>query len=234
MVVGILACYLWAQNVGIGTTTPIWNLTVMVSTQRTISNPATAGIGVVSPMAEGDGQQAIIALHWFNAALPYAYRLWLGDPDGGYGVQANALELWEYPNTNPCCRPRFRIAPTRNLNYNRQPVTITANNWVEAYGFNVISDSSQKEHISPLPYGLSELLRLHPVIYKWDHESYESPPHVGFIAQEVGQVIPEAIVSTPEGTVGIDAAALTALLCRSIQELANRVESLEKWWLQRK
>ncbi|MDW8417753.1 MAG: tail fiber domain-containing protein [Bacteroidia bacterium] len=226
---GFLTTCLYTQNVGIGTTQPIWNLTVSVPTLHTVSNAASAGIGIVSPMVEGDNTFGIIAMHWVNRSLPYAYRLWLADPDGGYGVEPNALELWEYPNSGPCCRPRLRIQPTRNQTYTRQPVTITSNHRIEAYGFIFISDSALKERVGASPYGLSTLMRLRPVTYRWTHEEGHKARHIGFIAQEVADVLPEAFYFTERGLSGISPMAITAVIAKSIQELAEKVEHLEKW-----
>ncbi|MCS6789834.1 MAG: tail fiber domain-containing protein [Bacteroidia bacterium] len=224
----------WSQNVGIGTNSPIWNLTVRSSTQRTVANPFTTGIGIASPMVEGDGQQAIIAMHWVNLALPYSYRLWMADPDGGFGVIPNSLELWEYPPTGNCCRPRLRIQPTRNINFTRLPVIINDDNAVMAYGFNTISDSSQKQGWVPLPYGLEKINQLRPVVYWWNDEPTSAMPHVGFLAQEVRRVLPEATASVSEEIVGVDMAALVAVLTRSLQQLAERVGALETWVNQQK
>lgn len=218
---------LLGQNVGIGTTSPIWNLTVRVPTNQTVSTPGTAGIGIVSPMTEGDAQPALMGMRWLNHSLPYSWVLWLADPDGGFGVLPNSLELWEYPSTNPCCRPRLRFVASRNINLTRAPLTVTANHWLEAYDFINISDSAWKAQIRPLEYGLSQILDLHPVTYRW--KEADDRVHAGFLAQEVQQVMPEAVRRSPEGLLAIDPMAVAATMTRAIQELSQRVEKLETW-----
>jgi len=217
-----------AQSVGIGTVTPVWHLTVDVPYSRARFSPFNAGIGVTGYMPQGDATQGIIALHWQNAATGYSWRLWMADPDGGYGVLPNGLEVWEYPPMGPCCRPRFRLYATRNLPYTRGPVTITAAHWVEAYDFINISDSTQKVYEGPLGYGIKELLQLRPIYYRWHHEPATYPPHIGFIAQEVETVLPEAVYTLPDSTKAIDYAAIIAVLIQSYQQISENVERIEK------
>lgn len=48
---------------------------------------------------------------------------------GGYGVGANAYEIWEYPNnatTDNCCRQRFVIKPSIGGDGSQQSVVIDA------------------------------------------------------------------------------------------------------------
>lgn len=224
---GLVLNLLLGQNVGIGTTSPIWNLTVSVPTPRTVSAPGFAGIGIVCPMSEGDNQPALMGMRWLNYSLPYSWVLWLADPDGGYGVLPNSLELWEYPPTNPCCRPRLRFQASRNINLTSTPLTITANHWVEAYDFIQISDSVWKDHIRPLEYGLPQILSLRPVTYRWKEAN--DGVHAGFLAQEVQAVLPEAVRRSPEGVLVVDPMAIAATMTRAIQELSQRVEKLETW-----
>ncbi|GIV26078.1 MAG: hypothetical protein KatS3mg026_1770 [Bacteroidia bacterium] len=218
----------FAQVVGIGTVNPIWHLTVEVPSSTASSSPANAGIGVTGYMPAGDNTQGIIALHWNNASTGYTWRLWLADPDGGFGVLPNGLELWEYPPSGPCCRPRLRFYATRNLPFSYLPVTITTNHWVEAYNFINISDSTQKIYEGPLAYGIREVLRLRPVYYRWRHAPPTYPPHIGFLAQEVEAVLPEAVYTLPDNTKAIDYAALIAVLLHSYQQISSKVEKIEQ------
>jgi hypothetical protein len=60
------------------------------------------------------------------------------------------------------------------------------------------SDRRLKHNISSIEYGLNELLRLKPVSYHWKPEFTNVPGvQLGFIAQDVKEVIPE-LVSTSE------------------------------------
>ncbi|MBP9793129.1 MAG: tail fiber domain-containing protein [Flavobacterium sp.] len=76
--------------------------------------------------------------------------------------------------------------------------------WSEVFASNGTintSDARDKESIQPLSYGLSDLLKLKPVSYKWKVEKYgktilsekEKRHKIGFIAQDLQQVLPETV-----------------------------------------
>ena len=78
--------------------------------------------------------------------------------------------------------------------------------WKTIYAANTIittSDRREKKEIAPINYGLSTLLKLRPVTYKWKNEAYgktvlteaQKKTKIGFIAQEVQKLIPEIVVS---------------------------------------
>jgi len=51
-------------------------------------------------------------------------------------------------------------------------------------------------------------------------------PQIGFIAQEVGQAVPEAVVGIGDGYLGIDYAKLVAVLTGAVQEQQAEIASL--------
>jgi len=78
--------------------------------------------------------------------------------------------------------------------------------WSEVYATNTListSDRREKMNIQPLNYGLTSVLALRPVSYKWKNEVYgktvltdtQKRTKVGFIAQEVQKIIPEIVVA---------------------------------------
>ena len=78
--------------------------------------------------------------------------------------------------------------------------------WNTVYATNTAistSDRREKIAINTLSYGLNSLLKLRPVSYIWKNEVYgktvladsEKKTKVGFIAQEVQEVIPEIVVA---------------------------------------
>lgn len=98
------------------------------------------------------------------------------------------------------------------------------------------SDGRLKENVIPFTGALSTINKLRPVQYSWKLDSQE--PVVGFIAQEVAQVIPNAVRSvgsTPEQASIIGKEVLTigwqndmfAYLVGAIQELSAKVDSQE-------
>jgi hypothetical protein len=175
--VSLAAGMLWAQNVGIGTTTPLTRLHVaagdiflgdatgangfilhsrygtgydflQISTRTggsyewskgitLVRSNGFVGIGTTAPgakldvyggdgtfirvsgaMPAGDGNQGLVGYELINSSAGGYWRMYLADPDGGYGVAPRSFEIWEYPanlGTGGCCRPRLRILSSNGL-----------------------------------------------------------------------------------------------------------------------
>jgi len=92
------------------------------------------------------------------------------------------------------------------------------------------SSRSVKENIRTSPYGLEAILAMDPVIfrYKEEHNPDFRLYRVGFIAEEMDEVVPEVVTYDRSGAPdGIDYGKLTAVLVSGLQELTIRVEQLE-------
>jgi len=88
------------------------------------------------------------------------------------------------------------------------------------------SSARYKANIEDSSYGLAEVLAMRPVTftYKAEPERHD----VGFIAEEMVNVIPEVVAKTIEGEPdAISYDRLTSVLCKAIQELNAKVEALE-------
>jgi hypothetical protein len=100
-----------------------------------------------------------------------------------------------------------------------------------------------KQDIIDIPYGLAEVLRMQPRKFAMRNDQSQ---HVGFIAQEMLEIIPECIsgIESPDdelndqgepiNPMGIDLASLVSVLCKAIQEqqaqlteLNNRLSIIE-------
>ena len=101
---------------------------------------------------------------------------------------------------------------------------ITINN--AACSFTSASDYRLKENIEPLPNGLDRLKQLKPVKFKWKEHDYTSE---GFIAHEVQEIYPEAIVGEKDGKdmQSMDYGKITPLLVKAIQEQQEQIEQLK-------
>jgi len=94
---------------------------------------------------------------------------------------------------------------------------------IDANGFlvNNASDISLKENISTISDALSKVLNLRGVTYNWkDRNSGGDTTKIGFIAQEVNQVVPE--LTHHDGKyMSVHYKDVTALLVEAIKELVN-------------
>lgn len=150
-------------------------------------------------------------------------------------------------------------SPSANLQINGNvvcgnvlPATASANlgspalTWNQVYSrhLDVMSDRRLKTDIQPLEYGLAEVRRLVPVRFAWSDGGGE---RIGFIAQDVAGVVPEAVArgGDPEGGLSLRAGSLLpvvvtaqkeferdlalelAALCREITEQEELTRELE-------
>ena len=87
------------------------------------------------------------------------------------------------------------------------------------------SDRRLKENIEDSPYGLKEVMDLHPVSYTWKDRP-ERGPKLGLIAQEVQPVISEVVHvgDDPDETLGLYYSDLVPVLIKAIQEQQEHIE----------
>lgn len=89
------------------------------------------------------------------------------------------------------------------------------------------SDARLKTQIRASEYGLKELLQLRPVQYHWKANP-NAAPELGFLAQDVQQLIPEAVVDPGNGDpLGMKYAELIPVLTRAIQEQQEEINLLK-------
>lgn len=108
---------------------------------------------------------------------------------------------------------------------------------IHATAFNTASSATFKQNISTLTYGLKEVLQIRPVTYQYNFDK-TGLYKVGFIAEEVSQIIPEIvahhdeednIVSREEGkAVAMDYSQMTAVLVNAIKEQQAQIEELKE------
>jgi len=80
------------------------------------------------------------------------------------------------------------------------------------------SDKRLKENISPLENSLQKVRKLQGVSFTWINNP-EAGNKIGFIAQEVNQILPELVfTNTTDGFMGINYAEMTAVLVEAIKE----------------
>jgi hypothetical protein len=93
-----------------------------------------------------------------------------------------------------------------------------------------VSDISVKQNISPIGYGLNEISKMNPVWFDFvdEYKNYGEGRQNGNIAQEMAEIIPEAVFITPStGKMGINYDQLHAVYIKAIQELKAEIEDLK-------
>ena len=99
----------------------------------------------------------------------------------------------------------------------------SSNRWSTVFATNgtiSTSDYRLKKNIQSFHYGLQELLLLNPVSFKWKSDKVDMKTHLGFIAQEVQQIIPEVIdmADDQQKTLGLSYTELLPVAVQAIQE----------------
>lgn len=95
---------------------------------------------------------------------------------------------------------------------------------VRSYSFSTASDERLKKDIEELPYGLEHIEALRPVAYKF--KKGEDVVKLGFIAQEVKEVLPEVVDGAEETNYGVSYDEIIPVLVKAVQELSARVREL--------
>ena len=97
--------------------------------------------------------------------------------------------------------------------------------------YTALSDSTKKKDFELSTLGLNEVMKLKPTLYRFKTENNNVPKSLGFIAQEVKQVIPQAYVENGEGEnkfIGLNFNPIVATLTKAIQEQQAQIEELKQ------
>ncbi len=92
-----------------------------------------------------------------------------------------------------------------------------------------VSDERKKDIIGPFDGGLTEVLALEPIRYHWKEDSGLNPDdlNVGFLAQQVKEVIPEAVGMDAQGFYTFSDRPVIAALVNAVKELKAEVNELK-------
>jgi len=90
------------------------------------------------------------------------------------------------------------------------------------------SDFRLKDNITPIDNPLARVLSISGNTYDWNEKSGKDGHDVGVIAQEILEVLPEAVTERDNGFFAVDYQKIVPLLVEAIKELSSKVESLEQ------
>ncbi|MGB1269605.1 MAG: tail fiber domain-containing protein [Flavobacteriaceae bacterium] len=198
------------------------------------ANTGNVGVGTTTPtekfhvygqrmLMENNGNDAVYSTYNSSTSKGYeligSYPAWHGDAIfiGGYNVNHTGNS---YDNADQI------ICGGTNGSL---PITATA--------FNTASSKNYKKNISELKYGLDAILKIKPVKYQYNFDK-TGLYTIGFIAEEVSEVIPEVVshenearqlVSHKEGKpVSMDYSKMSAVLVNAVKEQHSKVQELKQ------
>ena len=95
--------------------------------------------------------------------------------------------------------------------------------------YNTTSDRRLKTDIQPITNATDKLMAMNPVSHKWKADPEAGAVH-GFIAQEMQEIIPEAVSGTPDGEemMSMDYGRITPVLVAALQDAHKKIEALEE------
>jgi len=103
---------------------------------------------------------------------------------------------------------------------------------VYSYGVALISDKQFKKDIVTLSSALEKIQSMRGVYFTWRSDEYpdrsfSKDRQIGFIAQEVEEIVPELVSIMPDGYKSVDYSKVTPLLVEAIQEQQKEIDELK-------
>lgn len=207
-------------NVGVGTTAPSALLDVNGTSRfqdtMTFSNTTSWAAAPANGVTGGTGTRIVL---WPGAAGAVPY---------GFGINANTL--WYTVPTSACNVWYDGTTPQMQL-VNGQLICTG-----DVAAFGTISDSNLKTNIQDLDPALTLVNTLRPVTFAWKEDIFQvdkrGKPDVGFLAQEVEQVLPLVVgqydhIGTSNVYKNLKHERMLPYLVRAIQELTHALQEKE-------
>jgi hypothetical protein len=226
-------------DVGIGTNSPSAKLDVVKSAGGESAarfRQSSAGVHTGITIDGLSGQDAIVYFAE-NGTVKWGLRNDSSDASSfqlryhDFGFNETALKVEKIGPGIPSVGYRMhfdgQILP---VNDNAADFGALDRRWQDIYATNPIistSDARLKTEVRDLSYGISEILSLRPVQYRWREES-DGRIHLGLISQEVEPVIPEAIVkddSDPQVPWSLTYSTFIPVLIKAVQEQQAMIEA---------
>jgi hypothetical protein len=193
-------------NVGIGTATPSQMLSV-AGGSVSISNNVNLGLQLANTSANGTNW-------WF-----------ISDTSGNFQYWNATKGTWPFfiNGSNGYVGVAGILGPSYPLQVNGA---------VGASAYVTLSDARLKKDITPIAYGLTAVMKLHPVGFNWKNQDQEEKKHhqIGLIAQEVETVVPEVVTTAddPMQTKSVAYSSLVPVLIQALQEEQREITGLKQ------
>ena len=180
------------------------------------------GIGTNSPSTATGGQ----VLHIDNPLGPSVMRLGDGEANGiQWEVQSTVIGgvgALNFSNITAFTNP-FKFFGNGNF---------TATGCVVGSNIACPSDARFKRKIETLPNALGVVEKLRGVRYEWRSEEFPDRDFVkgeqiGLVAQEVREIVPQAVIEQSDGYLAVDYARLVPLLIEGMKEQQRQIDELK-------
>ena len=237
--------YQHTGGLAIGTTTPLNNYEFYVNGDSWVSGT----LGLNGPTMKGLGNDIVVVASNFRpenngllnlGASAYRWNLFANDANVGGALQfgsrtieaGSGMSLSVNANLDPAFdNTRYLGSSTRRW----------SQVWAADGTINT-SDRNLKKDIQPLHYGLKDLLKMRPVSYHWKDEHAGDDRRIGFIAQELQEVLPEVVRSRewvvtdaekgtgewqPAARLGVAYSEIIPVLVAAMQEQQAQIEALK-------
>lgn len=238
-------------NVGIGTTNPAGILDVEGGTVHAI--PSNINIIAQSSSLSTPGGSVTI-----NPGSGTAYgNILLATPGGNVGIgtttPTQALEvngsvqidngqdlIWGNWSMGVGAGNGTTALQVYNSSSGAVAMAVSDSGNVTAANFTMTSDQRFKKDVKPLTGQLDKIVAMNPVSFTWNslaqaHGIVEKDRQIGFIAQDVEKLFPEAVRTAEDGYKSVNYSALASPIVESVKELDAKlkekdaqIEKLEK------
>jgi hypothetical protein len=176
--------------------------------------------------ADTDGKAALLLDS--NGLTQPAYTIYevggsSGWENGMLGTGDSYAFAFSYGDISTSSNHRMRLTSGGDLHVDGDVVAYST----------TISDKRLKDNVKPLESSLDKVMNLKGVEYVWNNGIRKGQKDIGFIAQEVEEVIPEivrekqVIFNEEEKYKTVDYEKITAVLVEAVKELTAKVERLE-------
>jgi hypothetical protein len=168
----------------------------------------------------------------FTGTTPQLEVMTGGTGAGGIGIKSNtstsqaksALSIWTRADGSgsTAYAVSFYDGPTGTV---EGSITVTNSGTT----YNTTSDRRLKTDIQPITNGTEKLMAMKPVTHTWKADPEADAVH-GFIAQEMQEIVPEAVSGDPDGEemMSMDYGRITPVLVAALQEATNEIKALKQ------
>jgi hypothetical protein len=85
-----------------------------------------------------------------------------------------------------------------------------------------------KDNIIPIPDALNKVISISGNTFDWNEKSEKEGSDVGVVAQEILEVLPEAVTTRENGYLAVRYEKLVPLLIEAIKDLKTEIDELKK------